>query len=84
MQREFSKGFPLFVFDVLSQQYTMQNGNYLHIIDLAGLHVAPVFIRNIIFTLDLSFGTRSDLLIIQEGKNRARSSGLNINTLEPP
>lgn len=46
-----------------------KGGKYLHIIDLAGFHIASVLICNIIFLLDLSFCVGSDLLNVQ-GKEK--------------
>lgn len=49
---------------------------YLHVIDLAGLHVASVLFSKVVFTLCLSLCTCPDLFIIQRDKKR-RDSALN-------
>lgn len=74
MQREANMGFPSLVIDwsacVLSQNLSVHSGGYVHIIDLARLHISPVLFCNVIFTLDLSFHTRSDLFVIQGKKTK--------------
>lgn len=49
---------------------------YLHVIDLAGLHVASVLFSKVVFTLCLSLCARPDLFVIQRDKKR-RDSALN-------
>lgn len=56
---------------------------YVHIIDLAGLDVAPVLLRNVIFTLGLTFCTRPDLFG-REKKRVSRYISIAPPPLSPP
>lgn len=58
----------------------INSGGYVHVIDLTGLHVAPVLICKVIFVLDLSFCARSDLLIIVEEEKTQKERGCALNT----
>ena len=59
----------------------VKSGGYIHIIDLAGLHVAPVLICNVVFAFDLSFRVCSNLFTIRGRKiHKDRSCALNNNT----
>lgn len=62
----------------------IKGGKYLHIIDLAGFHIASVLICNIIFLLDLSLCVGSDLLNVQGKKKKTRDKFCMKEHLELP